>query len=111
LTAALYLHHLHAQQMAQMMVTFTACSVRDPAYLLVLLLPPPLLLLLLLQVNKLVREIEVSHWGNIYVEESYEIVSQRASLCCGIYGSWGALLQLNAKCQTCIDSEGPAQLL
>jgi hypothetical protein len=27
------------------------------------------------QINKLVREIEVSHWGNIYVEESYEIVS------------------------------------
>jgi hypothetical protein len=27
------------------------------------------------QVTKLVREIEVSHWGNIYVEESYEIVS------------------------------------
>jgi hypothetical protein len=30
------------------------------------------------QINKLVREIEVSHWGNIYVEESYEIVSD----CC-----------------------------
>jgi hypothetical protein len=29
------------------------------------------------QVNKLVREIEVSHWGNIYVEETYEIVSCR----------------------------------
>jgi hypothetical protein len=29
----------------------------------------------LVQVNKLVREIEVSHWGNIYVEEVYEIVS------------------------------------
>jgi len=27
------------------------------------------------QVTKLVREIEVSHWGNIYVEESYLIVS------------------------------------
>lgn len=39
-----------------------------------LLLPPTTLLLL--QVNKLVREIEVSHWGNIYVEETYEIVSQ-----------------------------------
>jgi hypothetical protein len=34
-----------------------------------------LLLLLLRQVNSLVREIEVSHWGNIYVEETYEIVS------------------------------------
>jgi hypothetical protein len=22
-----------------------------------------------------VREIEVSHWGNIYVEETYEVVS------------------------------------
>lgn len=31
----------------------------------------------LLQVNSLVREIEVSHWGNIYVEEKYEIVSVR----------------------------------
>jgi hypothetical protein len=28
------------------------------------------------QINKLVREIEVSHWGNIYVEEHYEIVSR-----------------------------------
>lgn len=34
---------------------------------------------MLLQVNKLVREIEVSHWGNIYVEESYEIVSDTAT--------------------------------
>lgn len=51
--------------------------------LLVLLLGPHAkcghiwLLLLLLQINKLVREIEVSHWGNIYVEETYEIVSEQ----------------------------------
>lgn len=33
-----------------------------------------------LQVLTLVREIEVSHWGNIYVEESYIIVSRRSSV-------------------------------
>jgi hypothetical protein len=26
------------------------------------------------QVTKLVKEIELSHWGNIYVEENYEVV-------------------------------------
>jgi len=26
------------------------------------------------QATTLVREIEVSHWGNIYVEETYELV-------------------------------------
>ncbi|GBF90218.1 hypothetical protein Rsub_03351 [Raphidocelis subcapitata] len=30
------------------------------------------------KVTKLVREIEVSHWGNIYVEESYEIINAGA---------------------------------
>lgn len=36
--------------------------------------------LFVLQVNKLVREIEVSHWGNIYVEEVYEIVSSNPAV-------------------------------
>jgi hypothetical protein len=30
------------------------------------------------QISKVVREIEVSHWGNIYVEEKYEVVSRAA---------------------------------
>ena len=28
-----------------------------------------------MQATSLTREIEVSHWGNIYVEEQYELVS------------------------------------
>lgn len=63
----------------------TSLQLRAPFGLLALLLLPPTTLLLLplplptllllMQVNKLVREIEVSHWGNIYVEDTYEIVS------------------------------------
>jgi hypothetical protein len=33
-----------------------------------------------LQANKLVKEIQISMWGNIYVEELYEVVS---ALVCG----------------------------
>lgn len=32
------------------------------------------------KVLRLVREVEVSHWGNIYVEESYVIVSTTTSV-------------------------------
>ena len=46
-----------------------------------------------MQAVSLVREIEISHWGNIYVEETYELVGARVlrnalfmlcvCLCCG----------------------------